>query len=75
VITCCSPAYLAAADSCQGLTFVPPGDPQALADAVAAWAARRAELPEAGRRARALFEQVFDGDVIRAQLTAALGGI
>ncbi len=77
VVTMASPAYpaalLAGADT--GFTWVPPGDPQALAAAIAALAAAPQRLPELGRQARASYETYFSVASIRRQLAEALAGL
>jgi glycosyltransferase involved in cell wall biosynthesis len=72
VITRVSDAYPAEARASEALEFVPPGEPQALAGAVAAWAARRERLPARGRAARVQYEALFSADAIRRQLDDAL---
>ncbi len=74
LVTLRSPAYppelLAQADS--GFSWVPPGDPAALAAAVAALAAERANLPRRGAAARASYDKYLSVAHIRNQLAAAL---
>jgi glycosyltransferase involved in cell wall biosynthesis len=64
------PELLAQADS--GFSWVPPGDPAALAAAVAALAAERANLPRRGAAARASYDKYLSVAHIRNQLAAAL---
>lgn len=64
-----SRAYPVGAETSGGLILVPPGDPGALAQAVATLARDRAGLPARNRAARALFEAHFS----RARIAAALG--
>lgn len=73
VITRQSPAYpadLQGPDS--GIRFIAPGNPGALADAVAEWAAPRDRLPALSANAFASYECHFSNRAIREQLTAAL---
>jgi glycosyltransferase involved in cell wall biosynthesis len=55
-----------------GFSWVPPGDPAALAAAVAALAAERGSLPRHGAAARASYEKYLSVAHIRKQLAAAL---
>lgn len=76
VVTRAAAAYpdaLAAADG-QGLVWVPGGDADALAKALAALAGQPQSLPELGRRARASFESYFSAAGIKASLAQALEG-
>lgn len=73
VITQQSAAYPADLDRPgSGIAFIPPGDPKALAEAVAAWASRRDELPALSASAFASYECHFGNMAIREQLRAAL---
>jgi glycosyltransferase involved in cell wall biosynthesis len=72
VLTRESDAYPAEARASEGLGFVPPGDPSALAAAVARWAGNRDALARRGTAARELYEKCFSASVIRKQLDAAL---
>jgi glycosyltransferase involved in cell wall biosynthesis len=75
VVTRASEAYPAEARASAAIAFVPPGDPQALATTVAAWAARRVALAERGQAARALYESAFSSAVVRSQLARSLVGL
>ncbi|MDR2849633.1 MAG: glycosyltransferase [Verrucomicrobiota bacterium] len=75
VITRESPAYPGAARRTDALAFVPPGDPAALASAVAAWASEPARLAARNRAARAVYDACFAAPVVRGQLAAALSGL
>lgn len=55
-----------------GIAFVPPGDPKALAEAVAQWATRRDDLPALSASAFASYQCHFGNPAIRDQLRAAL---
>ncbi len=72
VITRASDAYPEAARSGPALTFVPPGDPAALAAAVARWTGNRAALAAAARAARPTYDASFSSDAIRSQLARCL---
>ena len=72
VITRLSAAYPEAVSRSSALAFVPPGDPEALARAVAAWAAPDAGLSERGHAARRVYDACFSADVIRQQLDQSL---
>lgn len=74
VITRASEAYPSAASESQAFACVPPGDPQALADAVATWAGDREALASAAEAARPTYDACFSADVIREQLARALAG-
>lgn len=75
VLTRVSDAYPALARESEAIAWVPPGDPRALAGAVAAWAADPARLALRGQAAHRLYESCFAAPVIRAQLSAALDGL
>jgi glycosyltransferase involved in cell wall biosynthesis len=75
VVTRESEAYPAAARGPEALAFVPPGDPQALAAAVAAWASDPARLAARNRAARGVYDACFSSAVVRRQLEAALAAI
>ena len=75
VVTRVSEAYPAAARQSEAIAWVPPGDPRALADAVAAWASDPARFAARNQAARSLYETCFAAPVIRAQLAAALDGL
>lgn len=74
VVTRRSAAYPAACrDSGErGLIWVEPGDPGALALAVAKWAMQLRDDPDIGRRAADLYREVLSGAVIAEQLRGAL---
>jgi len=75
VITRASEAYPEAARASEALAFVPPGDAQALAAAVAAWASRRAAFAARCRAARAVYDACFSSAVVRRQLEATLSSL
>jgi len=75
VITRTSDAYPEKARRSDALAFVPPGDPEALASAVADWVTRREALARRGHAARDVYESCFSADVIRAQLAQCLTAI
>jgi hypothetical protein len=56
----------------EALAFVPPGDPQALATAVAAWASDPIRLAERNHAARDVYDTCFSSATVRQQLEAAL---
>jgi len=68
VITRTSEAYPAVVRESEALSFVAPGDPQALADAVAAWAAQREHLHVRGQAAYKVYQSAFSADVVARQL-------
>ena len=72
VITRTSEACPRAMARSSAIAFVPPGNPQALAATVAAWAADRALLSERGRAARAVYEAEFSPAIVRQQLAGVL---
>ncbi|MBI5137017.1 MAG: glycosyltransferase [Nitrospirae bacterium] len=74
VVTRKSAAYPEAlADGAEhGVRWVAPGDPDALAAAVARLAAAPERLPEIGRAARATFDRYFSESVIQGQVAEAL---
>ncbi|HHM06104.1 MAG TPA: glycosyltransferase [Gammaproteobacteria bacterium] len=74
VITRRGPAYpeSLSADGGSGLFQVPPGDPAALAAAVATLAAQPEQLVEAGVQARLTYERFFSHTAVRAAVAAAL---
>lgn len=74
VITRASPAYPEALLEGKetGLASVPPGDPEALAAAVAAWAGVPERLAERGEAAHAAYRRHFDRKVVAGALEAAL---
>ncbi len=64
--------YPEAARHTQALTFIPAGDPQALAAAVSDLLKRRNELPSLNQEARRFFEEQLSMRVVRVQLEQAL---
>jgi glycosyltransferase involved in cell wall biosynthesis len=77
VVTMTSPAYpaeLRERRDC-GILWVPPADPDALAQAVAQCAAQQAQLPELGAQARACYERYFSMASVRSALVEALADI
>ena len=72
VITHDSAAYPVEARKAEALAFVPPGDPQALATAVAAWASDPIRLAERNHAARDVYDTCFSSATVRQQLEAAL---
>ena len=78
-MACCRPVineyctgYPPEAKNCPAITFIPPGDPQALVDAVVPWIDRRDELFALRKEARRFFEAHLSMDVIRKQLADIL---
>lgn len=77
VITRRSPAYppgLAERDA-SGISWVEPGDPEALGDAVAALAGDTSSLASRGTSSRATYEEFFSLATVRAKLRQALSGL
>lgn len=72
VITRTSDAYPADASASEALCFVTPGDPHALAEAVAELAEHREALAERGRKASWLYRTCFSPAVIQGQLSQSL---
>ncbi|MEW5967267.1 MAG: glycosyltransferase [Pseudomonadota bacterium] len=74
VVTRRSAAYPAACRGSgeRGLIWVEPGDPGALAQAVAQWAMQLRDSPDIGQRAADLYREVFSAAVIAEQLRGAL---
>ena len=72
VVTQRSAAYPEPAPTSSAMAFVPPGDPQALADAVAAWALDPEALIRRQGAARHLYETCFSEALIRDQLAQCL---
>lgn len=70
-----APAYPDTLADAPGLTWVPPGDPAALARAVADLAEHAANLPELGRQAREIFDQHFSGARLTGDLSRALADL
>jgi len=75
VITRVSDAYPAETRTSEALAFVPPGDPEALSSAVAAWVTRSEALIRRGHAARNIYESCFSADVIRTQLAQCLTAV
>ena len=78
-MACCRPVinefctgYPPEAKDCPAITFVPPGDPQAIVDAVLPWIDRREELFALRKTARDFFEQCLSMAVIKQQLADIL---
>lgn len=78
-MACCRPVinefctgYPPEAKDCPAITFVPPGDPQAIVDAVLPWIDRRDELFALRKTARDFFEQCLSMAVIKQQLADIL---
>jgi glycosyltransferase involved in cell wall biosynthesis len=78
-MACCRPVineyctgYPPAAKDCPAITFIPPGDAQAIVDAVVPWIEKREELVALRKTARDFFEQHLSMDVIRKQLADIL---
>ncbi len=65
--------YPEAARHTKAITFIPPGDPQALAGAVADLLSRRSELAALNQEARRFFEEQLSMRVLKAQMELALG--
>ncbi|MGI9427058.1 MAG: hypothetical protein ACR2NM_00255, partial [Bythopirellula sp.] len=55
-----------------GISWVPPGQPQAIADTVRQLAEQRRSLGQRSRAARQTFDRWFSNEQIRASLAAAL---
>lgn len=75
VITRASDAYPPAAAPSEALALIPPGDPAALAAAVAAWASAPDALASRNRAALALYNACFSAETVRAQLAEALAAL
>lgn len=78
-MACCRPVinefctgYPPEAKQCKAITFIPPGDPQALVDAVVPWIDKRDELLALRKEARTFFEQHLSMAVIEQQLKTIL---
>lgn len=78
-MACCRPVineyctgYPPEAKTCPAITFIPPGDPQALVDAVVPWIDRREELQGLRKVARDFFEHNLSMKVIKQQLADIL---
>lgn len=81
-MACCRPVinefctgYPPEAKDCPAITFVPPGDPQAIVDAVLPWIDRRDELFALRKTARDFFEQCLSMAVIKQQLADILADL
>ncbi len=81
-MACCRPVinefctgYPPEAKDCPAITFVPPGDPQAIVDAVLPWIDRREELFALRKTARDFFEQCLSMAVIKQQLADILADL
>jgi glycosyltransferase involved in cell wall biosynthesis len=78
-MACCRPVineyctgYPPEAKDCPAITFIPPGDAQALVDAVVPWIDKREALFEMRTEARAFFEKCLSMNVVRQQLADIL---
>ncbi|MEG1480091.1 MAG: glycosyltransferase [Kiritimatiellia bacterium] len=78
-MACCRPVinefctgYPPEAKDCSAITFIPPGDPKALVDAVTVWLNRREELLALRPIAREFFEKHLSMAVIKRQLSDIL---
>ncbi len=78
-MACCRPVineyctgYPPEAKDCPAITFIPPGDARALADAVTPWIDRRDELVALRKTARDFFERNLSMAVIKQQLADIL---
>lgn len=81
-MACCRPVinefctgYPPEAKDCPAITFVPPGDPQAIVDAVLPWIDRRDELFALRKTARDFFERHLSMAVIKQQLADILADL
>lgn len=81
-MACCRPVinefctgYPPEAKDCPAITFVPPGDPQAIVDAVLPWIDRREELFALRKTARDFFERHLSMAVIKQQLADILADL
>ena len=74
IITLDSPVYTREVREANdgGVCWVPPGNSQALADAVRRWALNPGELAARGVAARSLYEQFYAGDRVKAALAMAM---
>ena len=72
VITRASAAYPLETHASPAFGFVPPGDPQALATAVSAWALRRENLSERAQTAREIYTTCFSSVIVCGQLEKSL---
>ena len=78
-MACCRPVineycagYPPEAKDCPAITFIPPGDPKAIVDAVTPWLEKRDELVALRKEARDFFEKHLSMKVIRKQLADIL---
>ncbi len=71
VITCSGP-YPDQVQHENGITWVSPGDPAALAAAVASLAAEADHLPEKGRKAKHYYDRCFNNEQVEVNLAKAL---
>ncbi len=81
-MACCRPVinetctgYPPEAKDCPAITFIPPGDPQALVDAVVPWIDRRDGLLALRKEARDFFERHLSMAVIKQQLADILADL
>ena len=81
-MACCRPVinefctgYPPEAKDCPAITFVPPGDPQAIVDAVLPWIDRREGLFALRKTARDFFERHLSMAVIKQQLADILADL
>ena len=81
-MACCRPVinefctgYPPEAKDCPAITFVPPGDPQAIVDAVLPWIDRREGLFALRKTARDFFEHHLSMAVIKQQLADILADL
>ena len=81
-MACCRPVinefctgYPPEAKDCPAITFVPPGAPQAIVDAVLPWIDRRDELFALRKTARDFFERHLSMAVIKQQLADILADL
>lgn len=72
VITRTSPVYPPAMKGSEGIAFIPPDDPQALASTVADWAKAADRLAARGDAAEGIYRRCFGYDAIREKLRQAM---
>jgi len=77
VITCSAPGYPAelAKDPASGIHWVPAGDPDALASAVASMITQPLPLTALGAHSRSSYEKYFSNEVVTRQLRTALAAL
>lgn len=75
VITRASPAYPAGLEGSEGIAFIPPDDPKALASAVAGWAEAADRLTARGDAAARIYQRHFGYDTIRERLRQAMAAL